>query len=127
MSIALPPALPQPAAAQSRDAAGALGIDTQRHLRGTRDAETARVPLPVDAAPRAADLRLQSRRDEPVGPPPAFAINVLDHLRETAFDPPEPAAEEAEPRARRDDADHYASAGHPPQDDGVALQVDLKL
>jgi hypothetical protein len=127
MSIALPPALPQPAAAQSRDAAGALGIDTQRHLRGTRDAETARVPLPVDAAPRAADLRLQSRRDEPVGPPPAFAINVLDHLRETAFDPPEPVAEETGPRARRDDAGHYAAAGQSPADDGAGPQVDLKL
>jgi hypothetical protein len=127
MSIALPPALPQPAAPQSRDTAGALGIDAQRHLRSARGAETARAARPVDATHGVADLRLQSRRDEPVGPPPAFAINVLDHLRETAFDPPEPVAEETGPRARRDDAGHYAAAGQSPADDGAGPQVDLKL
>ena len=144
MTIALPPAMPPPAAPQSRDAAGALGVDAHRPLRASRDAETARALRPVEAAPTAADARLTTRRDQPVGPPPAFAINVLDHLRETAFDPPEPvddartqvAAQGAGPDASRpavDTGTGAARADPAPYDrqavpeDGVAPRIDFKL
>ncbi len=145
MTPALPPVLPQPAAPQSRDTAGALAVDTQRPLRAAREAETARAPRPVDAPQTAADPRLTTRRDRPVGPPPAFAINLLQHLRETALDPPEfappgsaqpdsaqPESAQSEPEPaeparisetppRRDEAARYPLA------EAAVRQVDLKL
>lgn len=45
-------------------------------------AETALAVRPVDPADQAHDVRAEVRRDLPVGPPPAFEINVLQHLRE---------------------------------------------
>ena len=139
MTTALPPVMPQPAAPQSRDAAGALGVDAQRPLRAARTAETARSVRPVDAAAAPVDPRLTTRRDRPVGPPPAFAINVLEHLRETAFDPPEPrepdaAVEDAidtRPTARyefdaqRSDPVRYDMS--PVSEEGAAPRFDIKL
>lgn len=145
MTTALPPVMPQPAAPQSRDAAGALGVDAQRPMRAARTAETARAVRPVDAPAAPIDPRLTTRRDQPVGPPPAFAINVLDHLRETALDPPEfappgsaqpdsaqPESAQSEPEPaeparisetppRRDEAARYPLA------EAAVRQVDLKL
>jgi hypothetical protein len=108
---------------------GALGVDAQRKPRAPREAETARAPRPVDAPHAAADARLTTRRDQPVGPPPAFAINVLQHLRETAFDPPEPDAPEPEAPAedtppRREVHEVYAEKT---QADAPPPQVDVKL
>ncbi len=137
MTTALPPVMPQPAAPQSRDAAGALGVDAQRPMRAARTAETARALRPVDAPAAPIDPRLTTRRDQPVGPPPAFAINVLDHLRETALDPPEPRDEDAsgdaaEPRPSARAETHAPRAEgsrydlHPVPEDGVGPRIDLK-
>jgi hypothetical protein len=139
MTTALPPVMPQPAAPQSRDAAGALGVDAQRPQRTARTAETARAVRPVDAAASPTDPRLTTRRDRPVGPPPAFAINVLQHLRETAFDPPDvrdaDAADEdagearapARPASPAAQGDPARYALHPDPQDGTARRIDIKL
>lgn len=138
MTSALPPVMPVPAAPQSRDTAGAMGVDAQRPLRAARAAETARAVRPVDAVLPPVDPRLTTRRDQPVGPPPAFAINVLDHLRETAFDPPEPEKAEgaradalhaarpeaqSEPAAPRTESPRY---DRPADAEGARL-IDLKF
>jgi hypothetical protein len=58
---------------------------------------------PVDPGSRAADLRLPASRDRPVGPPPAFDINVLEDLRERmaeAAAPETAPGQEASDRSR---------------------------
>ncbi|WP_209426161.1 hypothetical protein [Pararhodobacter sp. SW119] len=135
MTPTLPPIVPQPATPQSRDTAGALGMDTQRKIRAAREAETARALRPVDPALTAADVRLTTRRDQPVGPPPAFTINVLQHLREAAMAPPEVhpdpedldtmSARETESPAPADDPSPYARSGAARPT--TEHQVDIKL
>ena len=138
MTPALLPALPQPAAPQSRDTAGALGIDAHRGPRAAREAETARAPRPVDPSAIAADPKLDRRRDEPVGPPPAFTVSLLQHLRDTAFDPPEPVTdteaageprttEPADPPSFDRAAGRYSDERMLPPRDNIAPSVDLKL
>lgn len=46
------------------------------------DAVSAQAVRPVQGPGRVADARLHTGRDRPVGPPPAFDINVLQDLRE---------------------------------------------
>lgn len=55
--------------------------------------ETARAPRPVDAVARGDPLRNPSARERPVGPPPAFDVNVLEDLRERLRDAAEPPAQ----------------------------------
>lgn len=47
--------------------------------------ESAAALRPVDPSALAKDIRLQSTRDLPVGPPPTFEINVLEHLHASLF------------------------------------------
>ncbi|MGY6536180.1 MAG: hypothetical protein ACXIVG_12600 [Pararhodobacter sp.] len=103
-----------PLAPTGRDLAVSTLPEAQRLVQ-PRQAETARAPRPVDPVNRLADNRLPTASDRPVGPPPAFAISLLQHLRETALDPPDrapPAMPDAEePRTASVVAQQVADAG----------------
>lgn len=81
--------LPAPAASlQGRDLGAAVPAGLQQRVK-TEGAETGRAVAPAFAGNHPAEPRLDTFRDRPVGPPPAFAMTLLQHLHETAFDPPE--------------------------------------
>jgi len=79
--------------------------------------ETARAPRPVEAGQPAADLRRDTARDKPVGPPPAFEINVLQDILTRLRDPD--ATSQRDP-----DVGRLSTAG---LDDAVPLHVDKKV
>ena len=50
-------------------------------------AESAQALRPVDPSKSVRDIRGETARDKPVGPPPSFDVNVLQDMRETLRDP----------------------------------------
>ena len=79
---------------QGRDTGHGIASAAPGLVRAER-VQSQHAPLPVDPADRSADMRFLTSRDQPVGPSPAFVITLLQHLRETAFDPPEAPADTA--------------------------------
>jgi len=81
------------------------GVALSQGGGGPRDADApSRLIPPVSEGARVADLRLPARRDQPVGPPPAFAVSLLQHLMETARAPaPIIAPEARDPGTGADD------------------------
>lgn len=92
-----------------------------------KGAETAVALRPVDAGIKPQDARLDGRRDLPVGPAPAFKVNILQDLRDSLREPPEagPAATPAEAPAPEDTAEHRAlyRSEPPPESRDHALNI----
>ena len=76
-----------PAGAPARD--GPLTGQPQgvRTVIPAAPVETPRAPTPVDSRVPAEQLRNTMTRERPVGPPPAFEINVLQDIRTRLAEP----------------------------------------
>ncbi|GAB4265909.1 MAG: hypothetical protein Kow0013_14540 [Pararhodobacter sp.] len=131
MSSLLP--LTAPTQAPARDAAQGATVPGLRGDTPTRGAETARAPRAVETAQTARDVRAEVARDKPVGPPPAFDINVLQDIRARLVAPPEvvPAEPEAPvPETAEEKATEPAQAARdeteaePPPPDRAAAHTD---
>ncbi|MCC0074966.1 MAG: hypothetical protein H6898_00075 [Rhodobacter sp.] len=106
-------------------AAALLPSAPPRPVTSATPVETARAPRPVEAAHPAADLRRDTARDKPVGPPPAFEINVLQDIRARLADAPDPAGPEADrdPPSGRDEEPAARAIGP----DAPAFRLDRKV
>lgn len=75
--------------------------------------ETARAPRPVDPVGAAYRSRGTGRRDQPVGPPPSFAVNVLQDILSRLAEPAPPTDQpppDVASRAASDAAPESATA-----------------
>jgi len=104
-SLSLPPPGPS---APARDAPLSTSVP-QGELSPRRE-----LP-PVTGPGKSADPRFLTARERPVGPPPAFKVNLLDHIRETAM------KLEAAPPVQTD------PFAEPAPDSTLGQQVDRKL
>lgn len=94
MSDVLSPVSFSAAASGPRDSPrdGPVGVLSVR----PQAAEGANALRPVDPVLAARKLRVDTTRDQPVGPPPAFKINVLQDLRERMLSAPEAVPDPAD-------------------------------
>lgn len=65
-----------------------------RNVQPVGPVESARAPRPVDAGTPPQAVQQQARNEKPVGPPPAFEINVLQDIRARLNDPAPVAGDE---------------------------------
>lgn len=99
--------------------------------------ETAQAMRPVDPTKTAQDVRAETARDKPVGPPPSFEINVLQDMRARAAaseksDAGKPGTEavEAADKLRRAETEQPAPPDRveqAPVYEGTSLAVDPTL
>lgn len=104
-----------PSSAPARDLPLTGQPQGHRTVARATPVETARAPAPVDSRAPAEPPRNQTARERPVGPPPAFEINVLQDIRTRLADPvreappaqsafPPPGDEVDEPEGEADTA-----------------------
>lgn len=80
--------------------------------------ETARAPLPIEAAPLTRDTRFTDHEGRPVGPPPAFQTSLLKARRDAAMQPIPP---------RLPPAEDAAAGFAPPRPESAPDQVDRRV
>ncbi|MFN3538081.1 MAG: hypothetical protein ACK4Y4_11595 [Brevundimonas sp.] len=76
-----------PSGATARDPVAVMLTTAPRPVAPVSPVETARAPQPVFGANPAETARNQTQSERPVGPPPAFQINVLQDIRARLADP----------------------------------------
>ena len=104
-SSALPPRDPVALAAMSgpRGPAPVSATLTQAAVQQAKAASR------TDLAGQRDTLPVPDKRDRLVGPPPTFEVNVLQHMRETRHDPPDPSetAEQSETPPQSPEVEGY--------------------
>ncbi|MFN4100723.1 MAG: hypothetical protein ACK4GT_13185 [Pararhodobacter sp.] len=92
-----------PSGANARDPAAVVLTTAPRPVAPVSSVETARAPQPVFGANPAEIARNQPQSERPVGPPPAFEINVLQDIRARLADPTKANEAPEEPDQPRTD------------------------